>query len=189
MSRFHDDSTCASDPGGLSLSDAKLAVFKRSLNPIQRLCALLQLQTPDALIAEHLKLGDSRAAMVVSVEPLLVAAYTDELDYIAMLRFPQPFVQAYALHPGSALPTVNTYGGGLRVSRDLTPGPNDLGRWSSFWPYIAEFLSDDRVRIESRKRSIGDDEWQRCIVLGLQYREQFGDRARDGSPYRSMVPA
>lgn len=187
MSRFHDDDTRASDPGGLSLSKAKLAVFRRSLNPIERLCA--PLQTPDALIAEHLNLGDSRAAMVVSVEPLLVAAYTDELDCIAMLRFPQLFVQAYALHPGSALLTVNTYGQGSRLSRDLVPGPGDLGRWSSFWPHIAEFLSDDRVRIDSRKRSIGDDEWQRTIVLGRQYREQFGDRARDGSPYRSMVPA
>lgn len=186
MSRFHDDSTRASHPGGLALSKAKLAVFKRDLKLSERVELLFRM--PDALIAEHLNLGDSRAAMVICVEPLLVAAYTDELDCVAMLRFPQLFVAAYALRPGSALLTVNTYGSGANVSPDLTPGPGNLGRWTSFWPIIGEFLSDDLVRIGARKRQIDDDEWDRVELLGNEYREWFGDRARDGSPYSSLVP-
>ena len=41
-------------------------------------------------MAEHLEHGDSRAAIVISTDPeLLIAAYTDELDCIAMLRLPK----------------------------------------------------------------------------------------------------
>ena len=61
-------------------------------------------------IAEHLEHGDSRAAIVVSTDPeLLIAAYTDELDCVAMLRLPkEPLVSKYSLLRGSRLLTVNT---------------------------------------------------------------------------------
>ena len=62
-------------------------------------------------IAEHLEHGDSRAAIVVSTYPaLLIAAYTDELACVAMLRLPkEPLVSKYSLLRGSRLLTVNTY--------------------------------------------------------------------------------
>jgi len=41
-------------------------------------------------ISNHLKMGDSRAAVVISIHPkLVIAAYTDELDCVAMLQFPR----------------------------------------------------------------------------------------------------
>ena len=50
-------------------------------------------------IAEHLIFGDSRAAVVISIYPkLIVAAYSDELDCVAMLLFPrEPFITKYNL--------------------------------------------------------------------------------------------
>ena len=59
--------------------------------------------------AEHLLLGDSRAAVVVSTNPLMVTAYSDEMDAAILLRFPAFLVSKYALQVGTRLLTVNTY--------------------------------------------------------------------------------
>ena len=59
---------------------------------------MLHLVVPQrTYLKEQLLHGDSRAAVVVSVDPLLlVAAYTDELDCVALLRFPDSeFVEEY----------------------------------------------------------------------------------------------
>src|SRR5262249_51250149 len=79
-------------------------------------------------IEEQLQHGDSRAAIVVCTAPLLVAAYSDELDCIAMLRFPNTFAEEYKLWVGSRLLTVNTYGRGQKYDEDLILGPNLIER-------------------------------------------------------------
>ena len=114
-------------------------------------------------IAEHLEYGDSRAAIVVSTDPeLLIAAYTDELDCVAMLRFPNdPLVSKYALQRGSRLLTVNTYKQNQRLDTDLIPGPLAIPRWSGFDPIIADFVTDDMERVEARKFQIPSIEWER----------------------------
>src|SRR5581483_10306990 len=80
----------ASDPAGLSLSDAKLRRLRPELYGWRR---WVREKTGWAFpqrdyLAGHLLRGDARAAVVVSSEPLLVAAYSDELDAVAVLRFP-----------------------------------------------------------------------------------------------------
>ena len=114
-------------------------------------------------IAEHLEHGDSRAAIVVSTDPaLLIAAYTDELDCVAMLRLPkEPLVSKYSLLRGSRLLTVNTYKHNQRLDSDLIPGPLAIPRWSGFDPIIADFVTDDMERVEARKAQITSIEWER----------------------------
>ena len=114
-------------------------------------------------IAEHLEHGDSRAAIVVSTDPaLLIAAYTDELDCVAMLRLPkEPLVSKYSLLRGSRLLTVNTYKHNQRLDSDLIPGPLAIPRWSGFDPIIADFVTDDMERVEARKAQIVSNEWER----------------------------
>jgi hypothetical protein len=57
-------------------------------------------------VATHLDRGDARAALVAAITPdVLVAAYTDELDCVAMLRFPQELVDIYDLEVGTRLIT------------------------------------------------------------------------------------
>jgi hypothetical protein len=60
-------------------------------------------------IKEQLIAGDSNPAVVVSVDPLRVAAYSPDLDSVAMLAFPNNFVDIYNLEIGTKLITVNTY--------------------------------------------------------------------------------
>src|SRR5258708_34960921 len=95
------------------------------------------------MVDEHLRLGDSRAAVAVRGSPMLVAAYTDELDCVAVLEFPSKFVKRFALEQGSRLLTVNTYTALPSVAPDLFAGSGSLDRWQNFYPLIAEFLSDD----------------------------------------------
>ncbi|HEU5117799.1 MAG TPA: hypothetical protein VFT74_14325, partial [Isosphaeraceae bacterium] len=101
----------ASDPGGLTISDEKLRVLKPELYGFFRNLSIRFGLDWDQLgyLREHLQNGDARAAVVVSVDPLRVAAYTDELDAVALLEFPPEFVEDYGLRVGSRLLTVNGY--------------------------------------------------------------------------------
>jgi hypothetical protein len=145
--------------------------------------------TERVYIAEQLQHGDSRAAVVVCTSPLLVAAYTDELDCIAMLRFPETFVAEYNLTEGSRLLTVNLYGESPPYQQDLILGPRLIKRWTGFHPIIAEFVSDDKGRIEARKSAISEGEWERTRVFGAEYLRSRPGVARDGRPVHASVPA
>ncbi|NUP05507.1 MAG: hypothetical protein HOW73_05555 [Polyangiaceae bacterium] len=169
MSRYHDDSTRADHPGGVELSLEKLRILEPQLftDGTFKCSPTCDVDHPAAemreRIAEHLEVGDSRAAIVVSVAHLVVAAYSDDLDTVALVRFPPALVAKYGLSVGSRLLTVNTYGqveahGQLLYAADIVPGPRRV-RWSNFSPFIADFLSDDTDWIESRKRDIPPEEW------------------------------
>ena len=55
-------------------------------------------------------------------------------------------------------------------------------------PLIADFLSDDMGTIESRKKAIRDEEWQRTAMLGAEYVQKKPGKARDGRPLDSWKP-
>jgi hypothetical protein len=154
----------------------------------------------EEMLDEHLQLGDSRAACVISIEPLVVAAYTDELDCVAMLGFPDWLAEEHRLNVGDRLLTVNTYrageGSGLvlaggrpdGIALDLEAGPGHTGRWINFYPVIAEFVSDDVERIAQRKAAISEKEWARCDRLGFASWRDHPKRRRNGSPFWSLQP-
>jgi hypothetical protein len=130
--------------------------------------------------------GDSRAAVVVSTVPLLVAAYTDELDCVALLRFISP---PEPLQVGSRLVTVNTYGRTDKISQDLFPGPLCGDRWTVFHPIIADFICDDPGQVARLKLTISGEEWTRAERLGHEYLEARPGVSRDGAPCRSSRAA
>lgn len=194
MTRTMDDSTRATDPGGVAVSHQKLRRFHPHLYGFHTLLDILRIPPNRTSfwkthVHEHLMYGDSRAAVVVSVEPLLVAAYTSDIDCVAMLHFPDKLVQEYDLSEGKHLLTVNTYGVADKVQEDLHPGPGSQGYWMMFAPFIAEFLSDDLERIEKRKSEIEKTEWQRVVELGDIYYKEHGLFARDGRPLYVLDPA
>lgn len=186
-----DDTTRASDPGGVALSDAKLRRLRPDLYGLgHRLRAAARLDFPWLVFfREHLQNGDSRAAVVVSLRPLLVAAYTDELDCVVPLEFPAEFIREYGLREGSRLLTVNTYKNRDELDADLIPGPDGASAWSGFQPIIAEFVSDDFERIEERKSQISEAEWNRAYAMGKAYLKRRPGLWRDGRPGHSFVPA
>ncbi len=189
-----DDSTFATDPGQIRLSRNKLRVLRPDLYGLsglwQSVLAYFRLGWPQrTYIEEQLLCGDSRAAVVISTSPLLIAAYTDELDCIAMLRFPDEFTDEYDLQKGTRLLTVNCYGSLPDYDPDLILGPKLIDRWTGFHPLIADFLTDDGERVEARKKQITEDEWQRALDMGMEYAKRYPKVARDGRPVYSATPA
>ena len=184
----------ASDPGQIRLSPSKMRILRPDLYGIRGTWRAVQekmgkkFEDEIGYITRLLLKGDSRAAVVVSLHPLLVAAYTDEMDCIAMLRFPASFIPAYSLEVGSRLLTVNFYGD-RPLTRDLIAGPRNTGNWGWFHPAIADFLSDDLDRIQRRKSQINEKEWERCSAMGNEYLRLKPKMARDGRPGHAGDPA
>lgn len=199
MTKTLDDRTAASHPGGFRLSLAKLKILQPELfGPFAWFGWYLddgKLRNRRTFwltrIEEHLLNGDSRAAVVVATYPLLVAAYTDEIDCVALLRFHDRFVSEYNLERGSRLITVNTYdyGDGSSYEIDLNPGPKASERYyQNFMPLIADFFTDDLDRLNKRKAKISEEEWRRAEDMGQSYLRENYAPARDGRPFWSFLP-
>jgi hypothetical protein len=194
--RTIDASTSASEPGEIRLSMPRLRRMRPDLFGGGALWhALLVFMSIEPfphkrMIREQLQFGDSRAAVVMKTNPLLVAAYTDELDCVAMLQFHDSLVAEFGLKPGARLLTVNTYReDGGEYDCDLIPGPNALGRWYAFSPMIADFLTDDIDRLSVRKSQIQEREWNRTAELGAAYLASKPGQYRDGRPVLAGKPA
>jgi hypothetical protein len=200
--KYHAPSE-ASDPGHVELDLVKLCAFHPELDPnpkgfLRKLRRMRgqERETAIELLAEHMEHGDSRAAVVMEVDPLMVAAYTDELDCVVLLLFLDGGISGYPrnlssylcqefdLRKGSRLLTVNTYQLEGELANDLVPGADNLGNYCNFWPVIADFVSNSHARIEERKREISDEEWLRTEQMG---RERMAKpyRVRDGRPFFS----
>lgn len=198
MTETLDDNTAASNPGGFRLSSAKLKILQPELYgrfawfgwylvdgkiKSRRSYWLTRIE-------EHLLYGDSRAAVVVGTSSLLVAAYTDEIDCVVLLRFQDRFVSEYNLERGSRLITVNTYDydEGSSYEIDLNPGPEAGEYYQNFMPLIADFFTDDVERLNARKAGISEEEWQRAEDMGQAYLSQNYAPPRDGRPFWSFLP-
>jgi hypothetical protein len=195
MSKYHDDNSSASDPLPIALSEPKLRRLQPELYEGgseaviawgKRRLGAAQVRE---MIAEHMRFGDTRAAVVVSEKPLVVAAYTDEQDAVLLLKFPQYLVAEHGLRAGAKLLTVNTYGRGSRVLEDIVEGPNSTGRYANFYPIVADFVSDSEALIKRRKQAISTAEWQRAAKLGMEAMARADRRVRDGRPLFSERPA
>jgi len=195
-SEYHDDSTRASDSVDIRLSEEKLRRLQPDLyGPRASAISMgwgnqkLNAAGVRDMIAEHLRCGDSRAAVVLQTSPvLLVAAYTDEQDAVLLLHFPDFLTAEYDLKPGKKLLTINTHGRGEKMMPDIVEGPATTGRWMNYYPIIADFLSDDPQTISNRKRAISDAEWKRAAQFGMKRAAGADAVVRDGRPLRSGLP-
>ncbi len=202
MSKYMDDSTRASDPGGITTSDDMLKRFHpeiyttwaRLLGSLPEVFPIYLLPRSSRwrdVIDEHMRFGDSRAALVMSVEPLLVAAYTDELDCVVLLRFDSWVTDHHELQVGDRLLTVNTYAAPSQVkpAQDLIFGPAQFGQWVDYWPIIADFITEDSALVEARKAKIPEDEWERAHRMAERLMESPKALPREGAPLSSQRAA
>ncbi|MBL4850446.1 MAG: hypothetical protein JKY65_33430 [Planctomycetes bacterium] len=200
VTKTGDDATYASDPGEISLSPERLEKLAPEICKTGGLLKRLwegflgeesfdqeDVDSWRVNVTEQLRCGDSRAAVVISTISLIVAAYTDELDCVVLLRFSRSFVQRYGLRVGSRLLTVNRYchlEDGM--SQDLWHGEHSCNRYGNFIPYIADFLSEDKQRLSERKQEIEEREWHRCKTLGDLVFES-GQEPRGGKPHECFL--
>lgn len=191
MSRFkyHDDSALASDPVHIHLAREQFRQLFPPRMVIPNRSGRLGNRPFEERLEEHMQMGDSRAAVVYSVEPFLVAAYTDELDCCVLLSFSDLVRQRFShLKPGDRLLTVNTYVRGYQLVRDLWNGGRSLFNFINFHPVIADFLSHDTEIINTRKERIDEAEWNRCLACAGEYARRHPGASRNGDPHYSFNP-
>ncbi len=180
--------TTASHPGLAELSIEKLRIMRPDLFGIlgfvQKILVKINFFGDQiASLRRHLLLGDTRAAIVVSTSPLLIAAYTDELDCVAMLKFPERVLTQFNLEVKQRLVTINLYSKETDEGTDLTFGTRNKGNWTSFCPLIGDFLTDDEEQINLRKSQIREGEWERTWKLAQEYLKEKPNLFRDGLPF------
>lgn len=206
LTQTTDNNSFATRPGGIILSERRLRRFhpelynappwffwkhkRRKANHWHRLN-----------LAERLYHGDSQPAIVAQTKPfLIVAAYTCELDCVALLGFenehpeqgllgPYPpglsdeLICCNQLKPGSHLLTVNCYTEiHYGVAPDLILGPRSRRVYGNVLPLIADFLTDDKNLLEQSKARIREDEWQHALELAKEALSRPIGYVRDGRP-------
>ncbi len=189
---FFADVPPPSNSGHFQWSQEKLRELRPELFGVSgffySVFVLLRQQFNDRqFIKECLDGGDCRAAVVMTVSPLMVAAYSDELDAVVLLKFPVDFVPKYNLAVGTRLLTINNYAAGSGA-RDIYPGPKNTRQWDNMIPTIADFASDDAAQINQLKHKILPAEWQRCYAMGQQYLQLRPGIYRDGRPFFAGMP-
>lgn len=187
-------STGCSDPGILRLDKNLLFRFHPEWSGMVRkfsfylLEKLLGIKNPVESVRWHLLLGDRAPAIVASVTPFIVAAYSEEQDCIVLLTFDTQNVDPKFRSVGTRLTALNldyssSYG---PLAADLQPGPRSTGRWSNFLPLIGEFLSRDDERLAQLQASIPRSWWPRLVTLVNDYAYERG--IRDGRPGFAAQP-
>lgn len=182
-------------PGCIKLSRTKLRRLCPELFPsVARPSSIVRWLVWDSMssvyvIGDILVHGGSGPALVMSTDPLLVASYSQNLDCVAMLRFPSEFVDEYGLRRGSRLLTVLNCFPGSELAPDLEDGPDSWEDCTNFIPFIADFLTEDVRQLETRKAGIAEHWWDWTHFLGEKYLKNLGPVARDGRPTRCWIPA
>jgi hypothetical protein len=188
--KYHDNNSFAENPGNVILSEKKLKVLRPDLFGRRKKKSNFNIEPSKEIdyIREHLSCGDSQPAIVISLNPLLIAAYSDDIDCVAVLNFPSYFAKDYSLQIRSKLITVNTYMRNPPYQKDLIPGPNARA-WFGFYPLIANFLSDSTKNIQNHINRIPEDHWNYIFRLGNEYMKRFPNIYRSGSPVYSKISA
>jgi hypothetical protein len=133
------------------------------------------------LIAEQMWLGSIHPAVVVSVSPDRIAAYSSDLDCVAILGYSAALLEGCGLRERSRLLTVNYYSDGP-PDTDIVFGPGKCTSWTGMQPIIADFLTTDQDRLEKQKEEIPDALWTRTWTIGRERLRDYPEVWRPGRP-------
>jgi len=134
-------------------------------------------------VSRALCFGDTQPAVVVSTEPLIIAAYSDEMDGVVMLSFPSEFVEKYDLTVGSRLTTSNVYFTSDQCAKDIFPGEGFSFQYGDFTPIVQLFLGKNDEKIAKKVDLFGEDVWSKVASKAAEYREAHPGLCRDGFFY------
>ncbi|MEM1164531.1 MAG: hypothetical protein AAGJ28_26680 [Pseudomonadota bacterium] len=176
----HVPQAVASHPGKIDVSEPRLF----------RLMPSLEFDEDTFVqVRYHLHVGDSRAALVASLEPLIVAAYSSDFDAVVPLEFPSRLIREFGLALGTRLVTVNTYLRGNELASDILRGDRATDDWHNCVPLIADFITDDSARLAELKSGIDEEEWQRAYRMAIAALKRANGRYRSGLPTQTEAPA
>ena len=181
--KYSDDRSFAGDPGKLILSDEKYEKIAQILNLNNY--DLKVFNKKKKLIKEHIKYGDTQPAIVVSVDPLIISSYTDEIDCVVMLKYPNEFVSIYDLKIGDRLVTVNQYYPKLNFNYapDLIPGEHASKYWRDVIPVVGLFVCENEEYCKRKVRLFESKDWDILQEKTINYLKEKPNVSRNGFRY------
>ncbi|MDE6626165.1 MAG: hypothetical protein K2K56_07330 [Lachnospiraceae bacterium] len=164
MKNYMDQTTSAQNAGEVHLSKRK---FKELRDDVLKVPFLKKgyYNRQFERINQYLAHGDTQPAVVTSLNPLVISAYSDEMDAVVLLRFPYEMQNMYILKKGMRLVTSNVYFRGSQIAADIIVGEKYLNRWVDFIPMVQLFLSDDEEFIKQRIGMFQEEMWERVEIL------------------------
>lgn len=176
--KSYNNTTYASMPGRLTVSQEKLERIQNlyDLNILQK----IKIKYLFNAIQSQLSYGDTQPAVVVSIKPFIVAAYSDEMDAVVLLQFPDTVANLNRIKLHDRLVTINCYHRSSKISKDIFIGENYLGNWTNFRPLIGDLLSSNTTKLEQHKQNIPDFLWIYVQTLGEIYLRDHKNLVRKG---------
>lgn len=173
------------NPGGFKLSKGKIKDLCKLLNLDNTSLKCIRKNTK--FIKNSLQNGDIQMAKVISCDPLLIATYSDEMDGVLILKFPQELVEQYDLTIQTRLVSVNSYWPKevFDITSDIISGKFCSYQFREIIPYIPLFLSDDVVRNLNWVSVFSEDHWKYFDQLIEEYLDKKPNCFRDG--FRTLI--
>ena len=137
-------------------------------------------------IANALLEGDTQPAVVLTKSPLVIAAYSDEMDAVVLLKFPDMFADKYNLSEGTRLTTANIYFRSVEgtIADDIFVGKNFTKHYTDFVPIVQLFLGKSDEKIIAKTGCFDSYTWDRVIEKANNYLTEHPDAVcRDGFYY------
>ena len=134
-------------------------------------------------VSRALFYGDIQPALVTSLSPLTIAAYSDEIDSVLMLRFPDEFVDMFNLYLGMRLTTSNIYFRGMAFPEDILVGKNFCRNYTDFLPIVQLFLGKNDEKIKANAEMFDEKVWARVAEQAAKYTAKRPNLYRDGLYY------
>ncbi|MDE5754270.1 MAG: hypothetical protein K2H89_07000 [Oscillospiraceae bacterium] len=181
MENYVDPNSFASNPGEVCLSEHKFAQLRDDILHLSFLKKLYY-NKQFRRINQYLLNGDTQPAIVVSVNPLIISAYSDEMDAVVFLRFPEKLADIYHLSTGMRLVTSNIYFEGDKIAKDIQTGDEYLNQYSDYTPIVQLFLCDAENGILNRTALFDEQIWYKVMRMTEQKASE-NPKPRDGFYY------
>lgn len=178
-----DKTTFAENPGKVKLSSKKWKQILDILNLDKNAQKYYKKQI--SKVKSYLAHGDTQVAIVMKLEPLLIATYSDEMDAIIMLKFPTIFKDIYNLEIGMVMATNNVYWpkNMFDIASDIFVGEYYGKVYRDVIPLISLFFAKDEEVVANNLKLLKKDLIERAKVLSVKYLEEHQDLMRDGFFY------
>ncbi len=187
MGNYTDPNTFAENSGNVELSERKFAQVRDDILKLSGL-EKSNYNSNFVRINEFMMNGDTQPAVVYSVDPLIISAYSDEMDGVVFLEFPNQLTEMYDLKKGTRLVTSNVYKYGNKPVNDINAGESYLKRYSDFTPIVQLFLTDNENYAMKRTELFDEEKWERVNRFTEEY-SRSGNEARKGFYYFTTVNA
>ena len=185
MGNYTDNRTFAENAGNVGLSERKFAQVRDEILKVSFI-GKIQYNGRFQRINEFMMKGDTQPAVVYSVNPLIISAYSDEMDGVVFLEFPDELAEMYNLYEGMRLVTSNVYKYGNKPVKDINAGVDYLKRYSDFTPIVQLFLTDNENYAMRRTELFDEEKWDRVNRLTEEY-SRSGNKARKGFYYMTKI--